>query len=86
VAEPLAKASQLPHRAAAAEEAWRLLSRVLAPLMWRNTKAVAELEFRLPPRTLQLTWLSFQAGERAFYEQVGEAEWMHQHQACCCCF
>lgn len=29
-------------------------------------------EFHLPPRSLHPVWLAFQAGERAFYEQVVE--------------
>ncbi len=50
--------------------AWDLLGRVLRPLMWRNTKSVVAQEFHLPHRTLRPTWLAFQAGERAFYEQA----------------
>ncbi|PRW05825.1 E3 ubiquitin- ligase SHPRH [Chlorella sorokiniana] len=55
-----------------ATAAWDLLGRVLRPLMWRNTKSVVAQEFHLPHRTLWPTWLAFQAGERAFYEQVVE--------------
>lgn len=54
----------------AATAAWQLLDHVLRPLMWRNTKSVVAQEFHLPHRTLRPTWLAFQAGERAFYEQV----------------
>lgn len=54
----------------AAMAAWQLLDHVLRPLMWRNTKSVVAQEFHLPHRTLRPTWLAFQAGERAFYEQV----------------
>jgi hypothetical protein len=66
VAEPVAH-SEGP----AADQAWRVLSSVLTPLMWRNTKSVVAQEFHLPSRSLKPTWLRFQAGERAFYEQVG---------------
>lgn len=62
----------------AAAAGWDLLGRVLRPLMWRNTKSVVAQEFHLPHRTLRPTWLAFQAGERAFYDQV-RARLQHLH-------
>ena len=67
VAEPISARSIAPY----AEQGWRVLAGVLTPLMWRNTKTVVAQEFHLPSRSLKPTWLRFQAGERAFYDQVG---------------
>ena len=81
VAEPVARGA-----GGAADQAWRVLSSVLTPLMWRNTKTVVAQEFHLPSRSLKPTWLRFQAGERAFYEQVGARwqRWTRSTRTCTC--
>lgn len=53
---------------------WELLRALLRPLMWRNTKAEVAEEYRLPPRSLKVSYLAFQSGEREVYDQVRSCE------------
>lgn len=47
-----------------------MLRALLRPLMWRNTKAEVAEEYSLPPRSLLVSHLDFQSGEREVYQQV----------------
>ncbi|GAB4816117.1 hypothetical protein N2152v2_003163 [Parachlorella kessleri] len=51
---------------------WALLRALLRPLMWRNTKAEVAEEYRLPPRALRVSHLTFQSGEKEVYDQILE--------------
>ncbi len=52
---------------------WALLRALLRPLMWRNTKAEVAEEYRLPPRSLRVSYLTFQSGEKEVYDQASSA-------------
>ena len=54
------------------QSSWASLAKALLPVMWRIDKNFARSEFDLPPRSLRVVPLSFQAGEAELYSQLVE--------------